>query len=230
MKANKTASKAPLQAILEEGKYHYTAPAQFKQCKTSLGMLPFDAQIIVRGRTGLICLDEIHHFERVPALQPEEKDFGEQQEKNRIRNRFARDNEMSLLRVSHLETSNLQKWVTLFRTALEKENFQPVMIVSNPELYGNIYGDCPNPEHMLTLSVPETKESVQTATQTTPAIQTTSVATEKPKETEKAEKKEVEKPKESIPKVVEPPAKEAPKETPKEAPKTVTTSAGCVLQ
>ena len=118
----------------------FSREKRFTACKDSR-TLPFDFIIIVNGRIGLIEYDGAQHFQMVPRFHASEEDFVRQQNHDIIKNRFTRDRNISLCRISYLEDAQIEKHVTEFVTALRtvKKNTR-IVIFSNSNLYCYPYG------------------------------------------------------------------------------------------
>jgi hypothetical protein len=149
-KTNKPAPNTSLQQILEQLHVHCVTPAVFERCKTAQGTkLPFDALIVVDGVVGLICVDTPSRFQE--AYHDSIEAFHGQRERDQTRNRYARDAKLSLLRVATHEAGvDLRALVTSFISTLSQGPKTPLVVLSNPSLYANMYGDGSSPQLAIT--------------------------------------------------------------------------------
>jgi hypothetical protein len=110
------------------------------QCKDK-GVLRFDFFVISRGgRAGLIEVDGRQHFEVVLDLRVDEIELANIKRRDTIKNRFARERGLSILRVAYTELNHVEKWVSDYIRDLEFSK-EPIHRFSSPLLYINPFGD-----------------------------------------------------------------------------------------
>ena len=144
MQKKTKSTKDALTTVLDAMSISYIAPADFEQCRTKQGSkLPFDAMITVDGRFGLIMLDGKEHF----AVLIDAEEHTKQQERNYTRNIYARNNKISILRIT--TTDDVKLYITSFIAAMKQANTSAIIMVSNPVLYDNFYGDGSKPQFAL---------------------------------------------------------------------------------
>lgn len=133
-----------LQESLDQLKIENRTQYTFQGCKDKR-CLPYDFMIMVDGRVGVIEYDGRAHFEIVKQFHGSDPEislskFQKQQNHDLIKNRYTRDNNISLLRISYKEDDEILKWLTDFIHKM-KSTSKRVDLFSNPELYNDPYQD-----------------------------------------------------------------------------------------
>lgn len=132
-----------IQEALDQLKIENRSQFTFKDCRDKR-CLPFDFMIIVDGRVGLIEYDGINHFQIVKKFHGADPDkalikFNKQKNHDLIKNRFARDSNISLLRISYKEDSEILKWLSEY--TYKMKSGKRIEMFSNSDLYSDPYQD-----------------------------------------------------------------------------------------
>lgn len=120
----------------------YEKEKRFPGCRDTRE-LPFDFMIVVSGRIGVIEIDGIQHFEQSSKFHKKADSFSKQQRHDKIKNRFTRDHNISLLRIAYDVESTVQKYVIIFIEAMRKSQTR-IDMFSSPLLYFDPYDDKKN--------------------------------------------------------------------------------------
>ena len=97
--------------------------------------LPFDVQVIIKGKVGLIEFDGIQHFQYGNAFCLTKEDLINQQTRDLIKTIFAKKNLISLLRISFDSSEKeIQNHLVHFLEGMNTQK-EPIYIMSNLELY-----------------------------------------------------------------------------------------------
>ena len=103
-------------------------------------LFPDKVGVTQSGEKFMIECDGPQHFQSVSWYGNNASDFRDQLCRDLAKNRYARDNAWSLLRISYLEYHNVEYWVNKFITDIEiratKE--EKVFMCSNPHLYNKL--------------------------------------------------------------------------------------------
>lgn len=120
----------------------YASEVTYSHCRAQRE-LPFDVQIIVNGRIGIIEYDGKQHFEATSfggSMSDEEKQdkLRTQQSHDIVKNRFTKKHEISLLRISYRDDDYIEKMVDQF--IVQIKSGKRVDMFSNSNDYENPYG------------------------------------------------------------------------------------------
>jgi hypothetical protein len=131
--------------ILKREKVEYREQFTFHDCKDR-NCLPFDFVIFINGRYAIIEFDGRQHFEVTPCFHGHDpakaqRGLEVQQYHDLVKNIYTRDNNISLLRISYREESQLETYLIQFINAL-KTSSKRITIFSNSrhESYLHPYG------------------------------------------------------------------------------------------
>jgi hypothetical protein len=127
---------------LRELKIPSTTEAKFDLCRDERE-LPFDIIIFVNGKAGIIEYDGKQHFEIIEYFHNRNGDSAHALRKGQthdiIKNKFARDNNFSLMRISYIDDDKIETLVQQYVTSMKNSSY-PVIIFSNPIHYKLPYG------------------------------------------------------------------------------------------
>jgi hypothetical protein len=102
-------------------------------------LLVIDFVIFVNGRVGIIETDGEAHFHLVPVFHKRgEVDFINQKRRDVIKNRFTRDEGISLLRIAYTEDARIEQFITDFIASMKKANAR-IATFSSPLMYPDPY-------------------------------------------------------------------------------------------
>jgi len=110
------------------------------QCKDK-GVLRFDFFVVVKGgRAGVIEVDGRQHFELVPDLGVDEIELQHIRRRDIIKNKFAKERGLSMLRIAYVDHSKLGVWVSDYLRDMETAT-QAIYRFSSPLLYVHPFGE-----------------------------------------------------------------------------------------
>jgi hypothetical protein len=114
----------------------------WKQCRGDHQPLRFDFFVVVNGRAGVIEFDGEQHFRTVvtPTFIMTEEGLAQRKDYDLRKNRFCRDRGISMLRVSHAEQDQVERWVTDYVRDLGAAR-TPIFRFSSALLYVNPFGE-----------------------------------------------------------------------------------------
>lgn len=118
---NKSTGENAVNEFLVEKNVNFTTQYSFEDCK-NLSRLRFDF-VIFNKDSDLICLiefDGVQHFKPIGYFGGEEG-FLKQQEKDKIKNEYCKENNIPLLRIPHWEAENVSSIITDFLSELNHE-------------------------------------------------------------------------------------------------------------
>lgn len=145
--SGKSDAERELYKLLTSMNITYTKEVKFDKCRGNKCPLSGDVLIIVDCKVAIIETDGRQHFEKVPDFHKKEGDFEKGQEYDIIKNRFYRDEKISLLRIAHTDNKKMAFHVTAFIEELKKMKYGDYRhIWSSPEMYPNPYGIEPKPQ------------------------------------------------------------------------------------
>lgn len=125
----KWASEHPLVRSFTKHRYVMVDP---KTNKRRRGMQPDGVLVLENGRTAMVELDGPQHFESVTRYHKKPTDLDDQIRRDYIKNHWARERGMSILRVAYTEFRELESILTTFlHDAMRGQVFR----FTNPALY-----------------------------------------------------------------------------------------------
>lgn len=140
----KSEAERELYKLLTSMNITYTKEVRFDKCRGDKCPLSGDVLIIVDCKVAIIETDGRQHFERVPDFHKREGDFERGQEYDIIKNKFYRDEKISLLRIAYTDNKKMAFYVTGFIESLKKMKYGDYIHVwSSPDLYKDPYGKQP---------------------------------------------------------------------------------------
>jgi hypothetical protein len=131
-----------IRKYLEKKGIEYRQEVTFTKCRNKK-VLPFDFQIIINGRIGLIEYDGEQHFHIVSRFHRNDEQSKERFEQgvyhDKIKTRYAYDNSISLLRISYREQNQIEPWIDKFVSSFHTKYLivapGPIYLFTNKELY-----------------------------------------------------------------------------------------------
>lgn len=108
-KCNESKGEKRISNLLKSLNIKYTSQKRFKDCKYKK-TLPFDFYINNKNDKLLIEFDGIQHYKAISVFGGD-KAFKETQLRDSIKNKFAQDNNIPLLRISYLEEEDVENIV-----------------------------------------------------------------------------------------------------------------------
>lgn len=130
-----------LYKLLTGLKITYSREVSFDNCRGQRVPLRFDAMIIIKGKVGFIEIDGRQHRELVPDFHKTEEDFKRGQEYDLIKNKFAKAQGCSLLRISDKQEKNQAFYVSELIKRMDTDPSKPHYIFSDPDIYKNPFGE-----------------------------------------------------------------------------------------
>jgi len=137
----KSEGERELYKLLTSLNITYTKEVAFDKCRGDKCPLKGDVLIIVDTKVAIIEIDGKQHFEKVEEFHRKEGDFEKGQKYDIIKNKFYREEKISLLRIAHTDVKKLGFHVLGFVDALKKMKYGDyIHAFSSLELYKEPYG------------------------------------------------------------------------------------------
>lgn len=130
-----------IERTLKDSQVVYSKEVTFSACY-SKRLLPFDVQVVINGKIGLIEYDGSQHFVCGTEYNKTRAELLGQQTRDLIKTLFTKNHGISFLRISYeTDESEIKRLVIDFLTALNK-NLVPIYMFSNPKLYAKHIMHC----------------------------------------------------------------------------------------
>ena len=132
--ATQSQAAREIEIYLKRHAITYRTEVRYPECKDKR-QLPFDFEIIVNGRVGLIEFDGAQHFKLTSKFHgTDTSKLTLQQSHDVIKTRFAKNTNKSLLRIAYTETDTLYVELDKYVLAM-KSSSNPIYMFSNDKLY-----------------------------------------------------------------------------------------------
>lgn len=137
----KSEAERDLYKLLTSMNITYTKEVRFDKCRGEKAPLSGDVLIIVNCKIAIIETDGRQHFERVEEFHKKEGDFERGQTYDITKNKFYRDEKISLLRIAYTDNKKMALHVTSFIEMLKTIPYGEYRhIFSSPDMYKEPYG------------------------------------------------------------------------------------------
>ena len=110
----------------------YSRETRYHGC-CDIKELPFDFQVVIDGRVGVIEFDGEQHFKRNTRYHKTPADFERTKRHDRTKTQYVHDHQISLLRIAYKQENEIPVWVDRF--VAEMRSGRTVYLFSDETLY-----------------------------------------------------------------------------------------------